>query len=73
MNIACVDLANSLGLAAKFTGSGGAIICLPLVDEGQGHIEGESNGWLSLEKEDEAKRSFSRIGYTMVRVEPVDE
>jgi glucuronokinase len=27
-NIAAVDLANKLGLSAKFTGSGGALVCL---------------------------------------------
>ena len=36
-NIAAVELANQLGMAAKFTGSGGALVCLPR--------QRESSGW----------------------------
>lgn len=36
-NIAAVELANQLGMASKFTGSGGALVCLPR--------QRESSGW----------------------------
>ena len=64
VNIRCVELANSLGLAAKFTGSGGALICLPRTKE---------KGWLDGDAEATAVEKFREAGFSMVRVEPAHD
>ena len=77
-NIACVSLAHTLGMAAKFTGSGGALVCLPRPSEYDespqfsSEVDVEGIGfWLSDEREDEAIRRFAQLGYEMVRIQVV--
>lgn len=60
-NIQCVELAHSLGLAAKFTGSGGAFLCLPRT---------KYKGWLDDVAEAKAVKKFREVGFSMIRVEP---
>ena len=59
LNIEMAKLASSLGLAAKFTGSGGALLCL--------NKNGE--GWLSKEDEERAVELFEKYGFKFVRID----
>ena len=63
-NIQCIELANSLGMAAKFTGSGGAMICLP---------RRKQSGWLDDVVEATATEKFREMGFSMIRIEPSNE
>lgn len=58
-NVAMTEVAECCGLAAKFTGSGGALLCLRIdgVDE-----------WFDLEKEQKVREKFHREGFEFVRV-----
>jgi len=58
-NIAMVELANSLGLSAKFTGSGGALVCLK--SDGSGTFFNEA-------EEANAKSMFNQDGFEFVRI-----
>lgn len=76
-NIEMVDTARALGLAAKFTGSGGACICLkrPTADAA---AEGAANGGvrvavespllLSEAEEEAARKVFNEKGFTFIRI-----
>jgi glucuronokinase len=60
-NIAAVDLANEHGFSAKFTGSGGAILCLHRSDFTE---------WLGKEEEERLAQQFMKdIHFAFVRVE----
>ena len=59
LNIAMVDLANTLQLNAKFTGSGGALVC----------IRKDGQGWMSDEKEAEAKAAYLEHGFEFIRIQ----
>lgn len=59
-NVKIHELANRLGFAAKFTGSGGAFLCLLK----------NGNGWLSSEEEEQQIREeFNKEGFEFVRIE----
>lgn len=58
-NIAVANLAQQLGFACKFTGSGGAFVCL--AQNGQ--------GWLSLDEEQRIREEFQKEGFEFVRIE----
>jgi len=58
-NIAMVDLAHSLGLSAKFTGSGGALVCLKT--DGSGTFFNE-------DEEKNAKKLFNQNGFEFLRI-----
>lgn len=58
-NILVAKLANKLGFACKFTGSGGAFVCL--------RMNGE--GWLSSDEELKVKEEFEKEGFQFIRIE----
>lgn len=58
-NLRAITLAQECGFGAKFTGSGGSIICLH---------ETAENGWLSDEEESKIKGLFESIHFAFVRV-----
>jgi glucuronokinase len=66
LNIEMVELSCALGLSAKFTGSGGALICLPKAGEGV------MSSWMSGEQEEQAKAAFREHGFNFVRVKVSD-
>ena len=55
---------NDIQLAAKFTGSGGALICLPRTKD---------KGWLDGVAEATAIEKFREVGFCMIRVEPAHD
>lgn len=57
-NIAIAELATSLGLAVKFTGSGGAFI----------GMRKEGQDWWAEEEEREIQQEFAKHGFAFVRV-----
>jgi glucuronokinase len=59
LNIEMANLASSLGLSSKFTGSGGALLCL--------NKSGE--GWLSVEEEETAVKMFQKHGFKFIRIQ----
>mmetsp|Transcript_13927 Transcript_13927/g.20845 ORF Transcript_13927/g.20845 Transcript_13927/m.20845 type:complete len:599 (-) Transcript_13927:588-2384(-) len=58
-NIRMVELAKEKGLSAKFTGSGGALLCL--------RSDGV-NAWLSDELETEISDAFDQHGFKFIRI-----
>jgi mevalonate kinase len=58
-NIAVAGLANELGFACKFSGSGGAFVCLSK----------DGTGWLSTEEEQRISAEFKKEGFEFVRIE----
>jgi hypothetical protein len=58
LNIRMVEVAASFGLSAKFTGSGGALVCL----------RKDGMGWLTEQKEMEATATFAVHGFKLERV-----
>lgn len=67
LNIAMVALCCALDMSAKFTGSGGALVCLPKAGKGQNNV------WLSDEREAEAKVAFREHGFNFVRIKVADK
>jgi glucuronokinase len=64
-NIAMAELAKCRGFSAKFTGSGGALLCL--------RSDG-INSWLRQEEEDSVIAEFATRGFSLVRIRlPLDE
>lgn len=59
-NLRAIEIADSCGLAAKFTGSGGALVCMR-----KDHAK-----WLSDEDEEYARGMFAGIFFEFVRVRP---
>jgi mevalonate kinase len=59
-NIAVIDLLFSLGLSAKFTGSGGAIVCM----------RSDGLGWLEADHEDKVVAAVLEHGFELIRVVP---
>ena len=57
-NIAMVDLALTLGLSAKFTGSGGALVCLRT----------DGGGWFEPAHEVEVHKAFLQHDFGFVRI-----
>jgi glucuronokinase len=58
-NIAVATRANELGFACKFSGSGGAFVCLAK----------DGNGWLPMEEEERIRAEFKKEGFEFVRIE----
>jgi glucuronokinase len=58
-NILVATLANEFGFACKFTGSGGAFVCL--------RKNGE--GWLPSDEEEKVKQEFQKEGFEFIRIE----
>jgi hypothetical protein len=48
-------------LSSKFTGSGGALLCL--------NKSGE--GWLSVEEEETAVKMFQKYGFKFIRIQSI--
>ncbi len=67
-NIKLVQLAIDYGMAAKFTGSGGAILCLPDEPLPDG-FEGVDGGYFDEVKEREVAAAFARLNYEFVRIQ----
>lgn len=59
-NLRAIEIAESCGLAAKFTGSGGALVC----------VNKSRAQWLDEGAEEEARRLFAGIFFEFVRVRP---
>jgi len=59
-NIAMIERAESLGLSAKFTGSGGALVC----------ARSDGQGWLDVAQEESAVATFAEHNFKLVRVRP---
>eukprot|EP01038_Epipyxis_sp_PR26KG_P005864 gene5864-8088_t len=57
-NIAMVQLANKFGFSAKFTGSGGALLC----------IRKDGLGWLDADEEEGISKEFKKNGFSFVRI-----
>lgn len=72
-NIAAAQLAQSLGFAVKFTGSGGSFICLHRPSVQIGKDGAESVEWLSAAAEEEYRRTFAQLQFALERVELPDE
>jgi glucuronokinase len=72
-NIAAAQLAQSLGFAVKFTGSGGSFICLHRPSVQIGKDGAESVEWLSAAAEEEYRRRFAQLQFALERVELPDE
>jgi len=78
-NIEVVKLAERMGLAAKFTGSGGAILCLRYDDETGAGVEKQHDSYMNMsgtfyedvDQENTIKREFLAHGYEFVRIQPV--
>jgi glucuronokinase len=67
-SIQMVELANAHGLSAKFTGSGGALLCLKRIPEGSG---AHKSACILMPSEEEAvKREFGVRGWEFTRVRP---
>mgnify|MGYP003684750483 CR=1 FL=1 len=70
-NLQMVELAKAYGFAAKFTGSGGACLCLRR--PGAAGIAAGADGRRALEltaaDEEKARRAFAALGFVFVRVE----
>ena len=60
VNLKAIEIAESCGLAAKFTGSGGALVCM----------NNSCAQWLDEGAEEEARRMFAGIFFAFVRVRP---
>lgn len=58
-NILMVQMAQGMGLAAKFTGSGGALVCM----------RQDGLGWLEQAREEAVRAAFSEQGFVLVRVQ----
>jgi glucuronokinase len=58
-NILVANLANDLGFACKFTGSGGAFVCL----------QKNGEGWLPRDEEVKVKEEFQKEGFEFIRIE----
>ena len=58
LNIAMVALAGAHGLSAKFTGSGGALVC----------VRTDGGGWLSAPDEAAAAEAFAEHGFHLERI-----
>ena len=71
-----MSLAESFSLAAKFTGSGGAFLCVrdcALLDlEGKGEDE-EDNQYFDEAREEEIRKAFGNINFDFVRIEIPEE
>ena len=59
LNIAMIELANTLQLSAKFTGSGGALVCL----------RKDGQGWLSDAQEADARAAYLEHGFDFIRIQ----
>ena len=59
-NIAAIELARSRGFAAKFTGSGGAILCMHRANSRQ---------WLSDAEEEALRCELQTIHFAFIRVD----
>lgn len=60
-NLKAIEIAEKCGLAAKFTGSGGALVCMNKTQA----------QWLDETAEEETRRMFAGILFEFVRVRPV--
>lgn len=60
-NILISEILRSKGLAAKFSGSGGAFVC----------INESGSGWLSETEEDECKSLLTPHGFVMIRIKEI--
>lgn len=59
-NIAMIDLADTLGLSCKFTGSGGALLCM----------RSDGSGFFDAEKEQSLRSVFAQHDFNFVRLQP---
>ena len=59
LNIAMVELAHTLQLTAKFTGSGGALVC----------VRKDGKGWLDEEQEIAAFAAYLEHGFDFIRIQ----
>jgi len=66
-NIEMIELAAVHGMAAKFTGSGGAIVCVRDFGPGQSHLAAE-NFEFSGAEEHAIEQSFSAHGFAFLKV-----
>lgn len=67
-NIRLADVAARCGLAVKFTGSGGAFVCLKKTPEGEG--ADPNSCALTPEEEEQVRELFSREGFEFERIKP---
>jgi len=76
-NIELIETARALGFAAKFSGSGGGVICLKRMPAGGGGMAEDSTGRkievtspleLSEKEEEETRKAFAEKGFTFVRI-----
>jgi glucuronokinase len=58
LNVSIAEMAQSLGLAVKFTGSGGAFVCL----------RQSGKGWFNMEEEENLREQFVERGFAFVRI-----
>lgn len=58
-NILMTQMAQAMGLAAKFTGSGGALVCM----------RADGQGWLEDAREEAVRTAFLEQGFVLVRVQ----
>jgi glucuronokinase len=67
-NVRLAEVAAQCGLAAKFTGSGGAFVCVKKIPVGDG---ADPNACaLSAEEEEHVRELFSREGFELERIRP---
>mmetsp|Transcript_45861 Transcript_45861/g.103581 ORF Transcript_45861/g.103581 Transcript_45861/m.103581 type:complete len:96 (+) Transcript_45861:702-989(+) len=70
--IGLIELARSLGFAAKFTGSGGAVVCIRDLasQDGTGAVSAAAAFDLSQEEENSVARAFEAHGFEFTKILP---